>query len=375
LKLKIENTLQAAVNTQVLELASRFLKSDLATFSEQVAFLKLNPASDFRHADLAQVDFSDSDLRGFDFTGADLRGCFGVNIRSDETTCFDSALTDNSVFSYALSKRRFFDEHPEYADRVERLRNEHWANVILTVEAMLRADRHSGDALKMAQAIFDQSDSLTVKAEILLYMSLAVQTKDEHKAFIYNALAQFDEKPSILRSCIRTLRSLYVDDLDAFNMMTRFIDHPDERVAQEAATGVLSSKHLASAPQRVRESLLSSGFSVIRRAYVERIAKIELRQACELLLDNAATAYIDFAAPISNQKILTMARRSLSNPNLAGLRAKQHIAFIVDTRITRFTHTQDGVIERAGIIKGVIESIGRKYGIPFDVERAPIPED
>ncbi|MDH6263421.1 pentapeptide repeat-containing protein [Bradyrhizobium sp. BR13661] len=208
--MKIEESLQAKVPNDTLHLAERCFASNLDSFSEQVRFLGLNPARDFKHADLSDVDFSNSDLRGFDFTGADLRGAFGVNVGWDGTTCFNDADADDSVFSYSLSKKKFFDAHPEYADRVERLRGEHWANVILTVEAMLRNDRNSGDAVKIAKAVFDESNSLTVKAEIPLYMSLAVDTKAEHKAFIYHTLAQFGAKPTaiIIRTICAWLRTL-----------------------------------------------------------------------------------------------------------------------------------------------------------------------
>lgn len=373
--MKNEDTLQASIPADVLQLAEQFLGSDLGSFADQVRFLKLNPACDFRHADLADVDLSNSDLRGFDFTDADLRGAFGVNVLWDASTCFKGARTEDSVFSYRLSKVKFFEAHPDYADRVERLRDEHWANVILAVEGMLRADSKSGDALRIAKAVFDQSKNLTVKSEILLYLGLAVDTKEEHKAFIYHTLAQFGEKPSVLRSCIRTLRSLYVQDLDAFNIMTCFISHSDEKVSQEAATGVLSSKHLLRAPEHVRKALLSSEFSITRRAYVERIAKIELRQSCELLLDNVINAYVDFVEPISNDKIMRMARRSLMNPALDGLEARRTIALLVDPRPQGFLSvTQDSVLLRAHLIKKVLETIRGKYGVPFQTEQAGLRE-
>ncbi|OSI68561.1 hypothetical protein BSZ22_20520 [Bradyrhizobium canariense] len=374
--LKTEDTLQASIPVDVLQLAERFLDSDLGNFADQVRFLNLNPARDLRHADLADVDLSNSDLRGFDFTDADLRGAFGVNVVWDASTCFEGAHTENSVFSYLLSKKEFLEANPDYADRVARLRNEHWANVILAVEGMLRADRESGNALKIAKAVFDDSKNLTVKAEILLYLGLAVDTKEEHKAFIYHTLAQFEQKPSVLRSCIRTLRSLYVHDLDAFNVMTRFIGHSDEKISQEAATGVLSSKHLLDAPERVRKALLSSEFSLTRRAYVERVAKIELRQSCELLLDTTVNGYLDFVKPISNDTILRMSRRSLMNPSLDGLEARRTIASMVDPRPQGFLSVaHDSVLLRARLIKKVLGTIRGKYGVPFQTEQAALPDE
>src|SRR5260370_1196648 len=155
------------------------------------------PIRELRHADLSFADFSGSDLSGFDFTGANLRGVTGVDVKWDSTTNFHDADVSNSVFAYPLAKQKFFSENPEHAERVERLKNEHWANAILMVEAMLRADMktRSGDALKIARAVFDETTSLTVRSEILLYIGLGTEPKHDHKPFIYNTLPNSTTKP------------------------------------------------------------------------------------------------------------------------------------------------------------------------------------
>ncbi len=134
--MKTEESLEATISAETLHLAARFVALEDSNFAAQIRFLRLDPAHDFKHADLSCMDFSNSDVRGFDFSGSDLRGVFGADIQWDSTTNFSGAITSESVFSYSLSKRRFFEANPEYAERVERLKNEHWANVILTIEAM-----------------------------------------------------------------------------------------------------------------------------------------------------------------------------------------------------------------------------------------------
>jgi hypothetical protein len=369
--LKIDNSSDDLVSEDVIDAAHRFLMFESTNFSEQLEFLQLDPSNDLRHADLSYVDFSNSDLRGFDFTGANLQGAIGVDVQWDATTIFSQADTSDSLFTYYIGKKQFFEAHPEYEERVERLKNEHWANAILTIEAMLRADRNTGDALKIARAVFDETKSTMVRSELLLYMSLGVETKEDHKAFIYNTLSRFAVQPSILRSGIRTLRSLYVNDRDAFNVMARFIGHPDEKVSQEAAVGVLSSAQFIHAPSEVKNALLSSASSLTRRAFVGRVAKAEFRQFAEILRDNDVASFIDFSEPISNEKIQRMASKSLMNTNLRGLPAKQMIALLVD-RGASLPRNEDPLISRAKMIKTLIQGVGRKYGIPFRLENDPV---
>lgn len=120
---------------------------------------------------------------------------------------------------------------------------------------------------------------------------------------------------SILRACLRALRSIYANDKDAFNLMARYVQHADEKVSQEAAVGVLYSQHFSSANDSVKDMLVSAGSALARRAYNGRIAKAEFKNFAEILLDSN---YVDFAEPISNIKIEKMARRSFQNPRLRG---------------------------------------------------------
>ena len=238
---------------------------------------------------------------------------------------------------------------------------------------MLREDvkPRTGNALKIARAVFDESKSLTVRSEILLYMALGAETKEEHKAFIYHTLSRFSEEPRILRSCLRTLRSLYVNDQDAFNLMVRFINHSDEMVSQEAAAGVLYSSQFKSASESVRDALVSAGSSLTRRAYLARIAAAEFKQLDEILLDDVVSNYVDFAEPISNSKLKRMAKKSLQNPKLRGISRKRTIAALVD-RDAQPRFDDDYPEKRAAMIRALLEAIGRKYRIPFRLDHDPI---
>jgi hypothetical protein len=77
-------------------------------------------------------------------------------------------------------------------------------------------------------------------------------------------LRNFSSEPGILRSCLRALRSLYANDKDTFNLMARYVEHPDDKVSQEATVGVLYSHHFLSASDSVEDMLVSAGSALAR---------------------------------------------------------------------------------------------------------------
>ncbi len=81
--------------------------------------------------------------------------------------------------------------------------------------------------------------------------------------------------------------------------------------------------------------------------------------------------YVDFAEPISNTKIEKMARRSFQNPRLRGISAKEVVALLVD-RDARIQADSDDPARRAIMIKTLLQAIGRKYRIPFQLDEQPI---
>lgn len=62
----------------VFDKVEEILLAETDDFAELAKLSGMNPATDYRFADLKGCDFTGSDLSGFDFTGADLRGCIGL---------------------------------------------------------------------------------------------------------------------------------------------------------------------------------------------------------------------------------------------------------------------------------------------------------
>jgi hypothetical protein len=67
--------------TKIDEAIARVLSATTANFEELVTISGLDPATDFRHANLSDIDFSGSNLDGFDFTGSIFVGANFVNAR------------------------------------------------------------------------------------------------------------------------------------------------------------------------------------------------------------------------------------------------------------------------------------------------------
>lgn len=76
------------------------LSSNELRFDRLVQLAGLDPASDFAHTDLRDLNFCGADLRGFDFTGSDLRGC-----AKDERTLIDSTtLLDGAKINWVEAR-------------------------------------------------------------------------------------------------------------------------------------------------------------------------------------------------------------------------------------------------------------------------------
>lgn len=360
--MKTEESLEDRVSAATLELAARFLSSEETNFCEQAKILGLDPTTDFRHADLSYLDVSNSDLRGFDFTGADLRGTIGVNVLWDSTTTLLDAETDDSLFAYAIERENYFRSNVEQAERVERLAGDYWANTIINIATLLESEKDRAASLQIAKAVFEDTRNATVRFSILLHMGAVTDTREEQKAFIYNMLAKFGNDPSALRPALGTLQHQYAHDLDAFNMMLKFLEHPDGQVSAAATSGVLSSSHFFSAFNEIRASVLKSRNPVARRALVGRLARNELRGGALLLEDDIIVNYVDFNEAISEGRLKKMARRSFSRvPRSEVERIERVLSFEPRYR------NSDPELERARLIRHALQHIREKYSIPFDI--------
>ncbi len=87
--------LEDMLTNQELQAIDQVLESNSSRFDQLVDMSGLDPATDFRFADLRWLNLCGADLRGFDFTGSDLRQCArNDNTVIDQTTIFNEAKID-----------------------------------------------------------------------------------------------------------------------------------------------------------------------------------------------------------------------------------------------------------------------------------------
>jgi len=81
----------SALPNETLDELSRVFSSANATFSHLAMTSNLNPKSDFKSANLSEVDFRGSDLRGYDFSNSDLTNTNWEDAIYDHTTVLNGA--------------------------------------------------------------------------------------------------------------------------------------------------------------------------------------------------------------------------------------------------------------------------------------------
>lgn len=361
--MKIEQTLQSEFPPDVIDLINRYLSERPRTFSERVKYLGLNPAQDFRYADLAFEDFSFSDIRGYDFSGADLRGATGSNIIWDQSTLLDGADVSHSFLSYEIAKGEFFRENLDLKERVDRLKGEYWANTIITVHDVLgdfKMDKRA--RIKFAEAVFDKVKDRTVRSDILTVLGSAYNSAAEHKEFLYNVLARGSDDPVILAVVLRTLGIFHPKDLDAFNTLRRFLQHNDASVVRSAIEGVFASKHFFTGYSEILSITKASKNPFMRRALTERIVRKEFGVVAMIFADDLINNFIDYEEIISRKRLERIARRSFTYvpPSLTkGL--EKHLGVR-----SRSTSDQDQI--RADLIIRCAKHLEEKYGVSFRLE-------
>jgi hypothetical protein len=99
------------------------------------------------------------------------------------TPVLDQADTSDSLFAHAQVRQKYFAGYPEDLATVQRLSNDYWANSVLHVESLLRADQGKGCSFNIATAVFDSTKNPTIRTNILMVMKIATSSATEHKAF------------------------------------------------------------------------------------------------------------------------------------------------------------------------------------------------
>jgi hypothetical protein len=308
--LKTNVEIDELVTPDVFNLVARYLEFTGANFNAHVDFLGLDPKADFRFADLSEVDFSGSNLRGFDFTGADLRGATGANVHWDKTTILNGADTDDSLFAYRLQHDKFLAGNPAAAKRINILLRDYWPNTILGVEKLLR-DKKYPYGTKVAQAVFDETQDITVRSNVLLFMRLAAASGEEHRQFIFNVLARHGREVNVVRAALRALAALYADNRGALNIFKAYVAHDDEIIRDEALNGIVSSVHLVNTLHDIIPHLTANKNGYLRRQMLARIAQVAGAHYIAACWDTDFANALDYSEPLTERKMHSIAQAAI----------------------------------------------------------------
>jgi hypothetical protein len=366
--LKNNISLNEAIGRKTIVLAEKLISFEDSNFVALTKAADLDPRTDFQSADLAGMDFSNSDLRGYNFTDADLRGSTGVNVSWDKTTNFTNADTTSSVFAYQLQQDAFFEANPDLIELVHRLNKEHWAGTVLGVANLLDTKRNAvgRNELWVAKALFNATRELSVRSNILYFMSPISPDPEEHRAFIYNILNRFSTETSVVKSALRTLTALYARDPGAVNILASYLDHPNVPIRNVALRGVLASPHFFRATDKILKYVIGCGDSLLRRDFVGRAARHMGPEYVAAAMDTTTKNFIDFFAPVTSRDLVKKAE--------ANIRHEKYMRMIANA--PRQGPNLEGslkvdeseVQERATGYRDGLEQIKRRFKIPFKFE-------
>lgn len=134
-------------------------------FLELVQVVGLDPKSDFRFANLSNVNFGAADLRGFDFTGADLTGATG-DPQWDGSTILTDADLNGSVFDNEQPPGPVFE-----TVLPDSFVKQHWPDLIMWMDRLqANPERYREDAEKLL-FVFLRSDDTLVRRTALRYLA------------------------------------------------------------------------------------------------------------------------------------------------------------------------------------------------------------
>jgi len=342
-----------------------------AKFTDCVAHLGLNPATDFRHADLSFVNFDNCDLRSYDFRGADLRGATGRNVIWDATTNLEGAQLSGSIFAYERQRAQFFEAHPQWRQRLSRLKAETWAAASIWVAENVGMDgRNRDEAIEVAKALFEETHDAVLQTNILLFMGRAFDRRDQHRDYILYLIARYGSDRRVFNAAITALASLFTNDIQAFSILLRVVCNPkdDHQTRVRAFQALMRSKYFRQAIPEI--SGLVAGFSEeLRRLYVGHVASLFGDYYLDAVREPHTKTFLDFHDEVTNAKIHEIARYNLRHEM-----ARESEGRAYQVGAFNLPEPKENKVEaRAAVVRELIVDLGTK-GIPFRVQRAPAPK-
>ncbi len=347
-----------------LDTVDAVIRDDDSSFTNLMRISKLDKCNDFQNADLRDIDFSNANLTGFNFSGSDLRGAFGVNVTFDNSTIFIGAQLSQSIFAFSVSKDLFFEEHPEWKKKYEKVKSGFWTDVICWVAENTKSTADSNDiTTTVAKYIVDDSDDIVVRSQSLYFLSRTFRTAHEHIEFLLHTINRYSNDRKTIVIATRVLSELYSYNHVAYSALKNLAKDDNHEISREALFGLISSKFFSIDDIDLSSSYFDS--SELRRRLVRSVAAKLGPEYTYVARDPNYGTPLDYEEKISDDTIRMISRSTLHNEKLNrvindGLRRRGEQISV--------TVKRDEIEARAHIVKSRLERM-IEYGIPFHFDK------
>ncbi|WAP70085.1 pentapeptide repeat-containing protein [Jiella pelagia] len=244
------------------------LHSTATTFSDLARIGGIAVGVDFVGADLKGCDFSGSDLRGYNFTKADLRDGVGSCVHVDETTCFEGALVEGSIFFIEANFRQAAGADKSIEKDLRRFRNEFWSTGSLNLMEYRKENRNFN---VLCQKLYTLVQDQTYQANILHMLAGTFEGPQDYRNFLLDALQKARTSRS-RRAILDILLRRFPEDATLFAAVASMINAPDEEIAIPAARSVLYSRFRKKNKRELRNIMQHEKRNSVRKAYLESVA-------------------------------------------------------------------------------------------------------
>jgi uncharacterized protein YjbI with pentapeptide repeats len=308
----------------------------------------LDRSRDLRHIDLSGVDFSDCDLRGCDFSGSDLRGAIGQNVVWDETTKFDGADVDLSVFAYEIRKREIVLRLPELGREYTKIRKAYWSDQALWVmDAVTAKGKHSTERRVLALELFFDAKDAVVRNTILQFL-VFTEEAGARIDFINRILSDDRAPQKAVLSALRIMSGSFAGSEAAAVLLMAYLERPktDSELRTMALIALLKNRFALKFNRRVLALVKASANQTIENLYMRAFARAigrdhltvvaEGRQYGGMVLGEPIDAYrlSEISDTLIRARIVQEALSQSHNTIFPGLTApqdfKQHVLELLE---------------------------------------------
>jgi hypothetical protein len=347
----------ARLSSEDIKQVSAVLRGPSRAFSERVIELGLNPALDFRFADLAACDFSHCDLRHFDLTGADLRCCVGLDVVWDNSTILDGAILGDSFFATQVKTDEETAAFSDWEQAYTQIAQENEADGFEKLIALFRGndDESKAKAFYLVKRLFFSTNNAVIRNNMLYCVGTYANTSVQTKEFLNYLIARHSKEPRIMRSAIRVVSDLYYNDQFARDIFLLCLRSNDENVRQSALRGLIKGKAFKEEIPKICHCMRFEKSVLLRKSFLTSLGKT-LGIAHFL---NDGKGIIDYSERVTMEKQRDIART-----------ASIYLWFKEEPRSGSSYRVNQMDVERLQAYVPLVLDQLKRFGLPIDREEA-----